>query len=54
MNSVKILAKEVVATRKAVERMHCAKAQLSSVSMSLSASVCKYHIYCYFVFCFSF
>jgi division protein CdvB (Snf7/Vps24/ESCRT-III family) len=35
----KVLAKEVVNTRKAMNRMYAAQAQLNSVSMSLATSV---------------
>lgn len=35
----KVLAKEVVNTRKAIARMYSAQAQLNSVSMGLSTSV---------------
>ena len=41
-NAVKILAKEIVNTRKTVERMYMAKAQLSSVSSTLQTSMCTY------------
>lgn len=42
ISAVKILAKEVASTRKTVERMYTAKAQLSSVSSTLQTSMCKY------------
>jgi len=38
-SAAKILAKEVAATRKTIERMYMAKAQLNSVSMTLQTSV---------------
>lgn len=41
MSAVKILAKEVANTRKAVERMYVAKAQLNSVATNLQTSMCK-------------
>ena len=41
-NAVKILARQVVQTRKSVERMHLARAQLNSVSMQLQTAVCKF------------
>lgn len=41
MGAVKILAKEVANTRRTVERMYTAKAQLNSVSTSLSTSMGK-------------
>ena len=40
--AAKILAKEIVRTRKMVERMYMAKAQLNSVSNTLQTSVCKF------------
>jgi hypothetical protein len=39
--AIKILAKEIVNTRKTVERMYTAKAQLGSVSTALSTQMCK-------------
>lgn len=39
VSSVKILAKQVVQTRKSIERMYLAKAQLNSVTMQLQTSV---------------
>lgn len=39
VSSAKILAKEVAATRKTVERMHTAKAQLNSVSSNLQTQM---------------
>jgi len=39
MGAVKILAKEIANTRKTIERMYTAKAQLSSVSNSLQTSM---------------
>ena len=44
LNAVKILAKEVASTRKTIERMYMAKAQLNSVSTSLQTSMCKLFI----------
>lgn len=41
ISAVKILAKEIANTRKTVERMYTAKAQLSSVSSTLATSMCK-------------
>eukprot|EP01031_Cornospumella_fuschlensis_P043931 gene43931-53711_t len=38
LSSARILAKQIAATRKTVERMHTTKAQLNSVSMNLQAS----------------
>ncbi len=43
-SAVKILAKEIINTRKSVERMHMAKAQLNSVAMNLQTSMCKSNI----------
>ncbi len=40
--AARILAKEIVNTRKATTRMYAAKAQLNSVSMFLQTSVCKW------------
>lgn len=40
--AAKILAKEIVNTRKTIERMYMAKAQLNSVSNTLQTSVCKW------------
>ncbi len=40
-SAVKILAKEIINTRKSVERMYMAKAQLNSVAMNLQTSMCK-------------
>lgn len=42
ISAVKILAKEIAATRKAVERMYTAKAQMNSVANSLQTSMCTY------------
>jgi division protein CdvB (Snf7/Vps24/ESCRT-III family) len=39
---VKVLAKEIANTRRTVERMYMAKAQLNSVSSSLQTSMCEY------------
>lgn len=39
MSSAKIIAKEIVQTRKAVERLYMAKAQLNSVAMSLQHTI---------------
>jgi hypothetical protein len=39
--AAKVLAKEIARTRKMVERMYTAKAQLSSVTNNLQVSVCK-------------
>ncbi|RYH27247.1 hypothetical protein EON65_13660 [archaeon] len=41
LSSARILAKQIAATRKTVDRMHTTKAQLNSVSMNLQASACK-------------
>jgi len=41
LGAVKILAKEVANTRRTVERMYVAKAQLNSVSSTLTTSMCK-------------
>jgi charged multivesicular body protein 3 len=38
--AAKLLAKEVVNTRKAIERMHAAIAHLNSVSVNLQTSIC--------------
>lgn len=40
-DAARILAKEIVNTRKTMERMHAAKTQLNSVSMQLQTSACK-------------
>lgn len=40
--AAKILAKEIVHTRKIIERMYMTKAQLNSVSNTLQTSVCKW------------
>ena len=37
-SSIRILAREIVNTRKAIERMYTAKAQLNSVSMQLQTT----------------
>lgn len=50
MSAVKILAKEIANTRKTVERMYTAKAQLSSVSSTLQTSMCK-KIFCLLIAC---
>jgi hypothetical protein len=42
MSAVKVLAKEIANTRRTVERMYMAKAQLNSVSSSLQTSMCEY------------
>lgn len=42
MSAVKILAKEVANTRKSVERMYVAKAQMNSVATNLQTSMCKF------------
>jgi len=42
-SAAKVLAKEIVRTRKTVERMYVAKAQLNSVCNSLQTSICKLH-----------
>lgn len=39
-SAAKILAKEIASTRKTIERMNIAKAQLNSVSMTLQTSMC--------------
>ncbi len=39
--SAKVLAKEIVQSRKAKERIYKSKAQLNSVSMQLSQNLCK-------------
>jgi len=39
LGAVKILAKEIANTRKTIERMHMAKAQLNSVSSTLQTSI---------------
>ena len=39
-DAARILAKEIVNTRKAADRMHAAKSQLNSVSMQLQTSLC--------------
>ena len=44
ISAVKILAKEIANTRKTVERMYVAKAQLNSVSSSLQTSMCKFNL----------
>lgn len=41
LSAAKILAKEIVRTRKTVERMYTTKAQLNSVANSLQTSMCK-------------
>lgn len=41
VSAVKVLAKEIANTRRTVERMYIAKAQLNSVSSSLQTSMCK-------------
>jgi nitrogenase subunit NifH len=41
MGAVRILAKEIASTRKTVERMYIAKAQLNSVASTLQTSMCK-------------
>ena len=40
-NAVKILAKEIAQTRKAVERMYMAKANMNSVALQLKTSAGK-------------
>jgi hypothetical protein len=42
LSAVKVLAKEIANTRRTVERMYMAKAQLNSVSSTLQTSMCKY------------
>jgi SRSO17 transposase len=42
ISAARILAKEIVRTRKTVERMYTTKAQLNSVANSLQTSVCKF------------
>jgi charged multivesicular body protein 3 len=41
LSAVKVLAKEIANTRRTVERMYMAKAQLNSVSSTLQTSMCK-------------
>jgi charged multivesicular body protein 3 len=41
LSSAKILAKEIVRTRKTIERMYVSKAQLNSVANNLQTSMCK-------------
>ena len=41
-NAVKILAKEIVNTRRSVNRMYMAKAQLGSVETNLQNCMCKF------------
>lgn len=50
LGAVKILAKEVANTRRTVERMYVAKAQLNSVSSTLTTSMCKSCHTCTIVF----
>jgi hypothetical protein len=39
--AAKTLAKEIVNTRRAIDRMHVAKTQLNSVSMQLQTTACE-------------
>ncbi len=41
LSAAKILAKEIVRTRKTTERMYTTKAQLNSVANNLQTSMCK-------------